>query len=214
MASASQDRDQGCSNRQTGSVPSPAALASHRIAQRRLSMKRVKAGLACRQASDSSVAPQLTGSQEPLHACFEVEGSAAIGGSLGAVHCCRLVPRRRPSRGWGVDGRERCQEARAGDRGNDGTRLTARVTHTQTALDGLRVDGGQNAIDAAVEIFSSSPSSPSQGWLQIRYPKEPDQDQRMALLVAAVSSPPSSPWMMMVDVRGATLVPRQSCSCA
>lgn len=68
----------------------------------------------------------------------------------GAVHCRLVVPRRRPSRGYEVNGRRHRREACAADLGNDGTRLAARVTHTQTALDGWRVDGGQIAIDAAV----------------------------------------------------------------
>lgn len=95
-------------------------------------------GLACRPASDSSVAQQLAGSQDPLHACFRLKGSKGSGwwavgqGAFIVVVLCHVVSEDRQ-----VDGSMRgCSCERPW---NQRAKVTARIPRLQTALVGVRV---------------------------------------------------------------------------
>lgn len=79
--------------RQCRPVRFPAQRHSHRTALPSFARRGQKGvGLACRQASDSSVVPQLTGSQDPLHACVEVGGQWVLALSIVVVLCHVVGP--------------------------------------------------------------------------------------------------------------------------
>lgn len=173
--SAGKDRDQGgCEERDRfGSQPSGTALPSLLVGIGWVGMS---------TASDSRVPQQLAGSQHP----FRVSRRGPGGGTVRfiVVVLCHVVWERR---------RQTVQliGSSCGRPWNRCVKVIVRVTHIQTALDDLRVgDCVSSSRTRLTPRVWAEPHLAVARQAAVSIPKRARPDQRMTLLVVAVSSPP------------------------